>query len=308
MYDLLIVGGGPAGVAGGVYAARKKIKTILVTEGFGGQSLVSADIQNWIGTKSVSGYDLGKMFEEHLKAQEGIEVMDANRVERVEEITSGFRAILASGKTIDAKTMLIASGGRRRRLGVPGEDKLDGKGVAYCSICDAPIFKDKVTAVVGGGNAGLEAVIDLLPYASKIYLVERGAELKGDAVTQARIKNEKKVQIILNAETKEILGEKSVTALKYKDLTSGEEKVLDVQGVFIEIGTVPNSDMVKGLVEINRFGEIVVDHKTQRTSRTGIWAAGDVTDVMYKQNNISAGDAVKAVLNIYDYFQFGDGR
>ena len=308
MYDLLIIGGGPAGVAAGGYAARKKMKTILVTEVFGGQSLVSADVQNWIGTKSVSGYDLGKMFEEHLRAQEDIEIIDADLVITVVPQGETFRAITKSGKTIDTKTVLVASGGRRRRLGVPGEDRLDGKGVAFCSICDAPIFKNKVTAVVGGGNAGLEAVIDLLPYVSKVYLLERGAELRGDPVTQVRIRGEAKVEIMTNAATEEILGEKTVAGLRYKDLKSNEAKTLELQGVFVEIGTIPNSESVKDLVGMNKFGEILVDHKTQRTSRKGIWAAGDVTDVLYKQNNISAGDAVKAVLNIYDYFQFGDRK
>ncbi len=305
MYDLLIIGGGPAGVGAGVYAARKKMKTILVTKEFGGQSLVSADVQNWIGTKSVSGYDLGKMFEEHVKAQEDIEVIDNDLVVSVEPEGNGFRARTESGKTIDTKTVLVASGGRRRRLGIPGEDKFDGKGVVFCSTCDAPIFKNKTVAVVGGGNAGLEAAVDLLPYAKHIYLLERGADLKGDPVTQARITKDPKVEIIFNVDSKEIIGEKSVTGLKYNDLKSDEAKQLALDGVFVEIGTNPNSESVKSLVEMNKFGEIIVDHKTQRTSRKGIWAAGDVTDVLYKQNNISAGDAVKAVLNIYDYFQFG---
>ena len=308
MHDLLIIGGGPAGVAAGVYAARKKIKTVLVTKEFGGQSLVSADVQNWIGTKSVSGYDLGKMFEEHLRAQEDIEIMDGDLVTKIEQRGSEFRAATEGGKTIDTRTVLVASGGRRRRLGVPGEDTFNGKGVAYCSICDAPIFKNKTVAVVGGGNAGLEAVIDLLPYAKKIYLLERGAELKGDPVTQARIQNDPKVEIILNVDTKEITGEKRVTGLAYNDLKSGGAKKLSLDGVFVEVGVIPNSECVKGLVDMNKFNEIIVDHKTQRTSRLGIWAAGDVSDVLYKQNNISAGDAVKAVLNIYDYFQFGDRK
>ncbi len=299
MFDLVIIGGGPGGVAAGVYAARKKIKTVLITDSFGGQSLVSADVQNWIGTKSVSGFDLGKMLEDHLRAQEGIEIVDGDLVVEVEKKPEGLVVKTEGGKSFETKYLLITSGSRRRKLGVPGEKELDGKGVAYCSTCDAPIFKNKIVAVVGGGNAGLEAVVDLLPYASKIYLFERGETLKGDPVTQEKLKADPKVEIMMGVETKEILGEKFVTGLRYLAKKDNQVKDLKLDGVFVEIGSIPNSDFVKGLAELNKFGEIVVDHKTQRTSDPRIWAVGDVSDVLYKQNNISAGDAVKAVLNIY---------
>jgi alkyl hydroperoxide reductase subunit F len=305
MYDRVIVGGGPGGVAAGVYAARKKMKTALVTDTFGGQSLVSADVQNWVGTKSVSGFDLGKMLEEHLRAQEDIDILDGDLVTEVKDDGGVFKVKTKEGKELESKYILLASGSRRRRLGVPGEDKFDGRGVAYCSICDAPVFRGKEVAVVGGGNAGLEAVIDLLPYATKITLLERSEAPKGDPVTQEKIKADPKVQIIVNAQTLEILGDTAVGGLKYKDLKTGEEKILPVGGVFVEIGAVPNSELAKELVELNKFGEIVVDHKTQRTSHPRIWAIGDVSDVLYKQNNISAGDAVKAVLNIYGQISKG---
>lgn len=304
VYELVIVGGGPAGVAAGVYAARKKIKTALITDVFGGQSLVSADIRNWIGTPSISGFDLGKMLEEHLRAQEGIDILDGDLVTEVRDEGEIFKIKTREGRELLSKYLLLASGSRRRRLGVPGEDKFEGRGVAYCSICDAPLFRGKEVAVIGGGNAGLEAVGDLLPYATHVYLLERGAELRGDAVTQEKIKADPRVRIIVNAQTLEILGENSVSGLKYKDLNTGEEKILAVGGVFVEIGSIPNSEVVKGLVELNKFGEVVVDHKTQRTSHSRIWAAGDVSDVLYKQNNISAGDAVKAVLNIYQQLRY----
>ena len=301
MYDFVIIGGGPAGVAAGVYAARKKIKSALITDGFGGQSLVSADIQNWIGTKSVSGFDFSKMLEDHLRAQEGIEIFYPDLVERVDKADGNFQISTREGKILEARTILVATGSRRRKLNVPGEKEFDGKGVAYCSICDAPIFKNKVTAVVGGGNAGLEAVRDLLAYSPKIYLLQRGQALKGDPLTQEMIAKEAKVTVFLNAITTEIIGDKFVTGLRYKDVKTGEEKELKVDGVFVEIGSVPNTEFLGGLVEKNEWGEIIIDHKTQRASQEGIWAAGDATDVLYKQNNISAGDAVKAVLNIYDY-------
>lgn len=301
MYELIIIGGGPAGVAAGVYAARKKIKTLLVAEEWGGQSLVSADVQNWIGTKSVSGVDLAQMFEAHVKAQSDIDFAEGSKVARVEGRSGGgFLVTTESGKSFETRYLLVCSGGRRRKLGIPGEAEFEGRGVAYCSICDAPLFSGKAVAVVGGGNAGLEAVIDLLPYATKIYLLEFSDALKGDPVTQGRIKKEEKVIMITQAQTKEVVGDKFVQRLIYVDRVSNQEKKLDVGGVFVEIGILPNTEFIKELVETNTYGEIVVDHKTQRSSHADIWAAGDASDVLYKQNNVSAGDAVKAVLNIYD--------
>ena len=302
MYDLIIIGAGPAGAGAAVYAARKKIKTLLITDGWGGQSVVSADIQNWIGVKSVSGFDFSKNLEAHVRAYEPeLEIWDSDLAEKVEKNDSGFRVITKKGKSVETKTILVTAGSRRRRLGVLGEDRLDGRGVAWCPTCDAPLFNGKQVAVIGGGNAGLEAVLDLNPYASKIYLLHRGEALKGDPVTQEKILSLSKVTVIYNAVTQEILGEQFVSGLKYQDKKTGEEKILELGGVFIEIGSLPNSDFVKNLVERNVIGEIVVDHKTQRASAEGIWAAGDVSDVLYKQNNISVGDAIKAILNIYSY-------
>ena len=302
MYDLVIVGGGPAGAGAAVYAARKKIKTLLVTDAWGGQSLVSADVQNWIGTPHASGLELAQMMEKHVREyQPQVEVWDNDRVEKVEARDSGFALITKSGKPVETKTILVTSGSRRRRLAVPGEDRLDGKGIAWCGTCDAPLFKDKVVAVVGGGNAGLETILDLNPYASQIYLLHRRDQLKGDPLTQEKILNNKKVTVIYNAQTQEILGEQFVSGLRYKDAKTGEERVLELGGVFVEIGNVPNSDIVKHLVKTDEWGQILVDHKTQQTSHKGIWAAGDVTDVLYKQNNISVGDAIKAIINIYSY-------
>jgi NADH-dependent peroxiredoxin subunit F len=285
-----------------VYAARKKLKTALITESFGGQSLVSAEIHNWIGTKAVSGFDLGQMLEEHVKAhQPDVEIIEGDLVTAVSKLESGnLNVQTKSGKTLETRFILITSGSRRRKLGVPGEAEFEGKGVVYCSTCDAPLFKDKEVAVIGGGNAGLEAVVDLLPYASKITLMEFGETLKGDQITQDKIKANSKVTIMTMVQSLEVQGSQMVTGLKYKDRRTNEEKVLPLQGIFVEIGAVPNSEFVKDLVEMTKFGEIVVDHKTQRTSHPQIWAAGDVSDVIYKQNNISVGDAIKAVLNIYD--------
>lgn len=309
MYDVIIIGGGPAGAAAAVYTARKKLKTLLITESFGGQSIVSDDIQNWIGEPHVSGYDLAKKFEAHVRAfPDVVDVRMPEKAVKVEAIKCvngtricDFLVTTDKGNTYEGKTVILAAGARRRRLNIPGEDKFDGKGVAFCSTCDAPLFSGKTVAVVGGGNAGLEAVVDLFPYAEKIYLLEYGETLKGDPVTQEEVKKNPKVEIVLNAQTLEILGDKFVSGVKYLDRKTNEEKVLDVGGVFVEIGSVPNSEMVNGLVELDKYGQVVIDSKHATTSQPGIFAAGDITDDPYKQNNISAGDAVKAALAAYNY-------
>ncbi len=304
MYDLIIVGGGPAGVAAGIYAARKKMNTLLLTDGFGGQSVISADIQNWIGTPSISGFDLAKNLEAHLRAQKEIDIVDNDRVVAVEKKGDGsFSLATKNGETYEARYLLLVSGSSRKKLGIPGESTFDGKGVVYCTICDAPLFGGKTVAVVGGGNSALESVVDLIPYALKIYLLVRSEVLKGDPVTQEKIKGSSRVEIIWNAAAQEIFGKDLVTGLKYQDTKSGVAKELAVEGVFVEIGLIPNSDFVKELVERDAYGAVKIDARTQATSCPGIWAAGDVTDALYKQNNISAGDAVKAVLNIYDQFK-----
>ena len=316
LYDVIIVGGGPAGAAAAVYTARKKLKTLLITESFGGQSIVSDDIENWIGETRISGFDLAKKLENHVRAYpDAVDIKMPERVTEIKEMSdfapleartegaaaptsrrgfplTGFEVKTDKGSVYQGKTIILCAGARRKKLGIPGEDRLNGRGVAYCSTCDAPLFAGKTVAVVGGGNAGLEAVVDLFPYASKIYLVHRREELKGDPSTQEEIRKNPKA---------EIMGENFVTGLKYKDAKTGEEKNLKVGGVFVEIGSVPNSEMVKGLVELDKWGQVVIDSKHASTSHPGIFAAGDITDDSYKQNNISAGDAVKAALAAYAY-------
>lgn len=300
-YDVLIIGGGPAGVAGAVYAARKRMKTVIVTDAFGGQSVVSLDIQNFIGYTSISGIDLSEKMESQLRAQEDVEIIDGDRVVSIEEKGGVFFAKTQNGKEFEAKTILVASGSKRRKLDVPGEKEFDGKGVAYCATCDAPLFRGKKTAVVGGGNAALESARDLVPYASEVTLFVRGEEPRGDEVTLKKLRDEAKVNILTNTVITEIKGDTLVRSVHWKNEKTGEEGDMPFDGVFIEIGWLPNSDLVKGLVDLNGRGEIVVDHKTQKSSHDRIWAAGDVADVLYKQNNISMGDATKAVLNIHDY-------
>ena len=248
----------------------------------------------------ISGYDLAKSLEEHLRAQTGIEIVDDDLVLGVVKKDGGFSVSTKNGKTYETKYVLLASGSRRKKLGVPGEKELDGKGVVYCTTCDAPLFDGKEVVVVGGGNSALEGVMDLIHYASKIYLMVRSEALRGDPVTQEKVKNNPKVEILWNTAIEEVQGKDFVTGVRYKNLKTNESKELPLGGVFVEIGLVPNSDFVKDLVALDAQAEVVVDHKTQETSHPGIWAVGDVSDVLYKQNNISAGDAVKAILNIYD--------
>lgn len=303
MYDVIIIGGGPGGVAAGVYAARKKIRSLFLTDTIGGQSSVSASIENWIGDVSVKGFEFAQKLEKHLRAQEDIEIRTGEKVKSVSKAGSGFTVETEKGETFETKAVIVTSGGRHRHLGVPGEEKFAGKGVVYCSTCDAPFFKEKIVAVVGGGNSGLEACQDLFPYAKKIYLLSRGGELTGDPLTQEEVKNHEKVEVIYNADTKEVLGETAVSGMKYEDLESKEMKELEVQGVFVEIGMVPNTEFVKGVVELNDYGEIVIDHRTGKTSVPGIFAAGDATDAAFKQNNISTGQGVTAALSAYEYIK-----
>jgi len=311
MYDVIIIGGGPVGVSAAIYVGRKKLKTLLITDEFGGQSKVSADIQNWIGERHISGYDLAKKFEAHVRDfSDVVEIKTPEKMTAIKKIncddgarSCDFEVTTDKGNTYQGRTVIIGAGARRRKLGIPGEKEFDGKGIAYCSTCDAPLFGGKDVAVVGGGNAGLEAVVDLFPYAEKIYLLEYGEALKGDPITQEVIKKNSKVEIIFNAQTKEVLGDKMVNGITYLDRKTNEEKKLDVGGVFVEIGSIPNSEMVKDIVELDKYGQILIDSKHASTSQAGIYAAGDITDDPYKQNNISSGDAVKAALAAYAYLQ-----
>ncbi len=302
LHDTIIIGGGPAGAAAAVYAARKKLKTLLVAETFGGQSIVSSGIENWIGEEKISGLELAEKLERHVRAQKGIEIRVPEKVTGITERPNCiFEVRTNEVGRYRSKTVIIASGARSHRLNVPGEDKLDSKGVAFCSTCDAPFFENLEVAVVGSGNSALEAVIDLFPYAKLIYLLIRSEKLKGDAVTQEQVTQSSQVRIIENAEVKEIYGDQMVTGLRYKDKRTGEMKDLDVNGVFVQIGSVANSTFVRGLVEANESGEIVINHQTAQTSREGIFAAGDVTDDPFKQNNIAVGDGVRAALSAYHH-------
>ena len=312
LYDVIIIGGGPAGCGAAVYTARKRLRTLLITDSFGGQSIVSDDIQNWIGEAHISGFDLAEKLEKHvrffgdaveIKMPEFVLEIKSVKCRIGEDRICDFEVKTDKG-VYECKSVILALGARRKKLNVSGEEKFSGKGVAYCSTCDAPLFSGKKVAVVGGGNAGLEAVRDLFVYAEEIYLLNRGDSLGGDQVEQEEIKkNSKLKEIILNAETLEIGGDGFVKFIKYKNLKTGDEKTLAIDGIFVEIGSIPNSEIVKNLVDLDEFGQIKIDAKHASTSHPGVFAAGDITDDPYKQNNISAGDGVRAALAAYAYLQ-----
>ncbi|NTW13718.1 MAG: FAD-dependent oxidoreductase [Candidatus Moranbacteria bacterium] len=302
-FDIIIIGGGPAGISAGIYAARKKMKTLLIAKAIGGSSMVSATVENWLGIVTISGWELAQSFEKHLRAQEGIRIVTDEIVKSIESAEGVYSVTIGNGSRYEAGTVIIATGVRHRHLGVPGETEFDGKGVAYCSTCDAPFFKGKRVAVIGGGNCGLEAVEDLLPYATEIVLITDVAELTGDAVLQERILSSGKVSVIYSTRMREIFGSKRVEGLRYEEKETGEIREITVDGVFVEIGMVPNSELATGIVERNSRGEIITNARNMETSCPGIFAAGDVTDMPYRQNGISAGQGAVAALSAYDYMK-----
>lgn len=303
MNDLIIIGGGPAGVAAGVYAARKRLKSVLVTEAFGGQSTDSLGVENWIGTEKISGIDLAHALKAHLEAYKGdmVETVEGDRVEKLEKVEGGFMIQTRDGKEFSARAVLIASGAARKKLQVPGADTFENKGVTYCASCDGPLFADQDVAVVGGGNAGLETAAQLLAYCKSVTLIHRHDMLKGDKITVERLSKHENFKTLCKSEPTEVLGEKFVSGLKAKNRDTGEEVTLPVTGVFVEIGVMPNTAFAKDVVELDAVGRVVTDPKNQHTSVEGIWAAGDCTDELYHQNNIAAGDAVKALEDIYQW-------
>lgn len=300
VYELAIIGGGPAGVAAGVYASRKQLRSVFITADFNSQSSVSEDIQNWIGTVSIKGADLMENFRKHLLAYAGnvIDVKEGEWVEKVEKSGDIF-SIKSTGGEYQVKAVLIASGSNRRKLEIPGAAKFDNKGLTYCASCDGPLFSGKDVVVVGGGNAGFETAAQLLAYVKSVTLLEKSAEFKADPVTVKNLEKHPNLKLIKNAEPTRVEGDKFVEAFVYTDTITKKENRIATEGIFVEIGAVPNIDFVKGLVSLTQYNQIVVDPRTQATSVPGIWAAGDCTDGLYHQNNIAAGDGVKALEDIY---------
>ena len=301
MNDLIIIGGGPAGVAAGVYAARKHLKTILIAKEIGGQSVVSENIENWIGMPKVSGADLAKNFAAHLDAVK-CEIVTLAIGEKVFSLISSgeeFVAETESGKKFTARAVLIASGASRRKLSIPGAEKFENKGVTYCASCDGLLFSGQDVAVVGGGNAGFETALQLLAYAKSVTLVHRHKDFKADPITIKKALAHPNMRVIRNAEPIEVIGEQFVTGFKYRDVDSGEIGICNVSGIFVEAGVIPNTQFAEELIELDAVKRVKIDPRNQRTSMDGIWAAGDCTDELYHQNNIATGDGVRALEDIY---------
>jgi len=301
MFDLIIIGGGPAGVAAGVYAARKRLKTILIAEEIGGQSVVSGGIENWVGTPKLSGADLAKSFALHLATVKDtfVELAVGERVESLTKDGEEFIVTTSSGQEYRAKAVLVASGAGRKKLDVPGAAQFENKGVTYCASCDGPLFGGMDVAVVGGGNAGFETALQLLAYARSVTLLHRHQDFKADPITIEKAEAHPNMRILANTEPTEVLGEQFVTGLKYKEKDSGEIKELAVSGIFVEAGVIPNTAFAEGLLELDTVKRVKVDARNQHTSVEGVWAAGDCTDELYHQNNIAAGDGVKALEDLY---------
>ncbi len=303
-YELAIIGGGPAGVSAAVYAARKKLKTIFITESFGGQSYDSEDIQNWIGTPHISGHDLAEAFEKHVREYAGgtVEITLGERVTSIKK-EGGIFKITVGGTVHEAKTILISTGSSRRKLDIPGAAEFENKGITYCASCDGPVFAGKNVAVIGGGNAGFETAAQLLAYCPSVTLLQHGERFKADEMTVEAVLKHPNMKTVLNADPIEIKGDKFVNTLVYRDPTGNHE--LPVEGVFVEIGLLPNTEIVNGLVDRDTYNRIKIDPRTQKTSLPGIWAAGDVSDVIYHQNNIASGDGVRALEDIYIHIRAG---
>ncbi len=300
IYDLIIIGGGPAGVSAGVYAARKQLKTALITGDFGGQSVVSEGIENWIGTIKISGNDLAKSLEAHLRAYSGeyVDIKEGELVEDISKKDEGFE-VKTNKSNYPTKTILIATGSYRRKLDIPGAKEFDNKGVTYCASCDGPLFSGQDVVVIGGGNAALESAAQLLAYCKSVTLLNRSDKLKGDEITVSKLSENPNFKIIKNAVPKEIKGEKFVTGIVYEDAITKEEHFIETPGIFVEIGLLPTTYFAKNVIDLNELNQIPIDPRTQQTKTPGIWAAGDCTDALYHQNNIASGDAVRALEDIY---------
>jgi alkyl hydroperoxide reductase subunit F len=299
-YELIIVGGGPAGAAAAIYAARKRLKTLFVTSEWGGQSTVSTDIQNWVGTPSISGPDLAKNLKTHVEAHASdvLTILSPALATALNPKEDSVEVTTNKG-TFSGRALLITSGAQRRKLDVPGAAQYDQKGLTYCASCDGPLYADKDVVVIGGGNAAFETALQLLAYCKTVTLLNRTDTLRADEITVASAAAHANMRIIKNAIPTEVVGAQFVTGIKYKDAASGQETLLPVEGIFVEIGLLPNSDWVADKLDMNPIKQIKVDPRTQKASHPMIWAAGDVTDGLYHQNNIAAGDAVKALEDIY---------
>jgi len=302
-FDVLIVGGGPAGAAAAIYAARKGINTGIVAERFGGQVLDTMGIENFISVSHTEGPKLVAQLEQHVKDYD-VDVMNLQRAEKlIPATTEGglHEVVLASGASVKARTLILSTGARWRQMGVPGEDEYRNRGVAYCPHCDGPLYKGKRVAVIGGGNSGVEAAIDLAGIVAEVTLIEFDSQLRADAVLQRKLNSLPNVRVIVSALSTEVQGDgEKVTGLSYKDRTTDQLHQIPLEGIFVQIGLVPNTEWLKDVVALSPRGEIEIDAKNA-TNIPGVFAAGDVTTVPYKQIIIATGEGSKAALSAFDY-------
>lgn len=298
-YDVLIVGGGPASGTAAIYTARKGLRTGIVADRIGGQVNDTATIENFVTVKETEGPQFSSALEDHIN-QYDVDVMKGIQAKGIEKTDDGIEVTLDNDAKLMSKTVIIATGARWRKLQIPGEDRLLNKGVAFCPHCDGPLFEGKDVAVVGGGNSGVEAAIDLAGIVKNVTLLERNPELKADNVLQERLRELPNVTIVKNAQTTEVLGEDSVTGIQYQDKETGEEHEIQLDGIFVQIGLLPNTEWLDNYVELNQGNEVMIDRKNA-TSVPGIFAAGDVTDDCNKQIIISMGAGANAALNAFDY-------
>ena len=300
MYELIIIGAGPAGMTAAVYAARKKLNALLLSHNVGGQVLWTSGIENYMGYQFIEGSELMQKFQEQVK-QFPLDMKTGGKVSHVSRIDGGFEVKTDKGEDYQAMAAIIATGKRPRQLNVPGEEKLRSRGVTYCAICDGPLFAGENVAVIGGGNSALEAAADMVRIAEHVYLVSL-TPLTGDQILIDKVRAAKNLTMFLEHEVLEIKGESRVEGIKIRDLKSKQEREIDVNGIFIEIGLIPNSDPFKGIVHLNRLGEIEVNCANE-TSVAGLYAAGDVTSVPDKQIVVAAGEGAKAALQAHRYLQ-----
>lgn len=305
LYDVAIIGAGPAGMTSTVYCSRKKLDILLITKNIGGQVLLTSGIENYMGFQYITGRELSEKFFNQI-AQFPISMLKDISICRMEILNDRF-SLSCGERKFFSKTVIITSGKKARELGVPGEKELLGKGVAVCSTCDAPLFKDRITAVAGGGNSALTAAIDLLSYSSKIFLINAADTIQGDSVLLEKVKDSGKVEIMLNTEVIEIKGDKKVETVVVRNSKTNQIRRIGVSGIFIEIGLVPNSEFAKDILLLNGSGEIIIDCDS-RTSVPGIFAAGDVTNVTGKQIIIASGEGAKAALSVYRYLTGISGK
>jgi alkyl hydroperoxide reductase subunit F len=299
MYDVIVLGGGPAGMTAGVYAARKKLNAMLICKDLGGQAIWATRIENYMGYQFVAGAELMQKFEDQVK-HFPIEIRTGESVKTVAKADGQFEILTEAGAKYQSRTVIVATGKRARTLNIPGEGKLRGRGVTYCATCDGPLFGGQKVAVVGGGNSGLEAAADMIKIAERVYLIARTPRLIGDELLVEHVKAAPNVEVFTGSEVTEIKGDPFVSSVLMKNIATGDIRSLDVSGVLVEIGLIPNSDPVKDLLALNEVGEIKVDCMDQ-TSVPGVFAAGDVTSVPEKQVIIASGEGAKALLQAHRY-------